>query len=164
MSSLPLPLPRVPHIMREMGLFAAVGIANTALDFGTLNLLVAITHSNSGVSLFAINIIAFTVSVANSYIWNTRLTFRQRHRDRSCIARFLAVTIIGLCLNSMVLALFAHYLDNYVGALAAVNYGKGCATVFSLIWNYITMRYWVFRSASQQNSRNEEVGHAGYHA
>jgi putative flippase GtrA len=132
-------------IAREIVLFALVGALNTAADFSTLNLLVAITHIHQGPALFALNGVSFTVAVILSYVLNTRLTFRQRDvTDLRQLARFIGVSVVGLLLNSTAVLLAAPWFDRLQSPTLAVNAGKLLATGVSLCWNYLAMRRFVY--------------------
>lgn len=134
-------------IAREIVLFALVGVLNTAADFATLNLLVAVTHIHRGVALFALNGVGFTVAVVISYVLNTRLTFRQANlADARQMTRFLGASLVGLLLNSAVVALTAAWFDGLHAPLVALTVGKLLATGASLCWNYVVMRRFVYKT------------------
>ncbi|MEM4263579.1 MAG: GtrA family protein, partial [Candidatus Woesearchaeota archaeon] len=65
----------------EIGKFASVGILNTLIDFGILNLLSYLftVHSGSAIALF--NALSFSAAVVNSYFWNKFWTFRAASSD-----------------------------------------------------------------------------------
>lgn len=133
--------------VREITLFVLVGALNTVADFSTLNLLIVITHIHQGPLLFALNGVSFTVAVIISYVLNTRVTFRQGDvTDLGQMARFLAVSLVGLLLNSTVVLLTAPWFDRLQSPLLAVNAGKLLATGASLGWNYLAMRRFVYAS------------------
>src|SRR6185437_2763666 len=81
--------------LREIGAFALVGVANTALDFAILNGLILLTHQDRGAWLFGFDLFAFSVGMLSSYFLNARVTFRQSDlASGGRVLRFLAVSIV----------------------------------------------------------------------
>ncbi len=137
----------LPHNgrLREMLSFAAVGGLNTALDFAVLNALIWLTHRNGGAWLFAFDALAFTVGMVSSYLLNARVTFRHRAgRSAGMLARFAAVSVVGLLLNAGIVLALRMSLGGALPLSLLVNGGKLIATAASLIWNYLALRRWVF--------------------
>lgn len=58
---------------------------------------------------------------------------------------FLLVSLIGLGINSVVLGLFTHTFMVVKNAQLNANIGKLAATVFSLVWNFIGYKIFVFK-------------------
>lgn len=134
--------------LREMGVFALVGILNTSIDFAILNVLIALTHHQRGGWLFAEDCIAFTCAVINSYFWNARVTFKQHQRraPRHLLV-FFAIALVGLLLNGVVVVVVGGLLSKTIAPLIALNGSKALATTVSLCWNYGAMRRWIFHPA-----------------
>ena len=65
---------RVPSLF-EFSKFAVVGVLNSGVDFGILNLLILITGVASGGGFFAFKSVSVTLGVINSYVWNKYWTF-----------------------------------------------------------------------------------------
>jgi putative flippase GtrA len=131
--------------LREVVSFAAVGGINTALDFATLNVLVWMTHLNSGAWLFGFDVVAFAVGMVSSYCLNARVTFRSTAgTSTGTLARFVAVSLVGLLLNAGTVLLLRLVLGGTLPLPLVVNGGKLAATAVSLTWNYLALRRWVF--------------------
>ena len=62
-------------LLWQVAKFALVGVLNTAIDFGILNLLILITGFTAGAGIGIINIPSFTLAILNSYIWNRKWVF-----------------------------------------------------------------------------------------
>lgn len=144
--------------MREIVLFLAVGILNTAVDFAVLNLLIALTHYHGGPWLLVFNSISFLAAVINSYIWNGRITFRHHERgDAWRFLRFVALNAVGLGINSLTVWFMTPLMDTLFSIVVAVNVSKVLATVFSLIWNYISIKRWIFRAPPVKTHQPEQA-------
>ena len=88
---------RVPSLF-EFSKFAVVGVLNSGVDFGILNLLMLITGMSSGAGFLAFKSVSVTLGVINSYLWNKYWTFRTSERAdarREFIA-FMVVTLMAV--------------------------------------------------------------------
>lgn len=137
-------------VMAQFGKFAAVGFLNTAIDFGVLNILSMITGVTAGFVLGGVNIPGFILAVSNAYFWNKFWVFRDREGGvLSDFPRFLAVSLIGLLINSGTVVIFTTYLPLLSGLSGTtwLNVAKVIATVISLAWNFFGYKFLVFRSS-----------------
>ena len=139
---------RVVPIAFQAAKFVAVGVLNTAVDFGVTNFLIAFTAIAVGWELSAFKAVGFVVAVANSYAWNKFWTFRGAgHGGVKEISSFLLVSVGGLLVNVGTAALVIHVVPS-IGGLNQVqwdNVGFAAATVFSLAWNFIGYKFLVFK-------------------
>jgi putative flippase GtrA len=118
--------------------FAAIGLVNTAVDFGVF--LFAITFLTS--SLVAANVLSWTVAVTGSYVLNSFITFAPESgrvlRLRAYLA-FVASGIAGLIANTATLLIAAKLL------LLPVVLAKLLAIGASFLVNFSLARFVVFR-------------------
>jgi putative flippase GtrA len=152
---------RAEGTLWQAGLFALVGVANTALDFAVYNLL---TSALLGWSRIPANVVSTTIAMTFSFVVNLLWVFSpQRRLVPKRAFRFIWVTccalygvqniVIWLASNvwfvpidqlaaecQRVLSLGAGHED-----LIARNLVKGLATVASMIWNYFWYRFYAFR-------------------
>jgi putative flippase GtrA len=135
---------RIP-ILWQFSKFALVGLLNTAIDFGVLNLLISTTGITSGPSLIPLNAFAFSAAVTNSYFWNRKWVFAGR-RDGNFVLFFI-ITVIGVGINSSIVFLIATYMNPLFGPDRTlwVNFAKVLATGVSLFWNFLGYKLFVFR-------------------
>lgn len=129
--------------------FAFVGILNTLIDFGVLNVLLWLNGYSVGLWLFLFNSLAFVLASGNSYLWNKYWTFGdERPVTLSQAGLFFLLTSIGLVINCSVVFLltFSGWSPLAVTTLVWINLAKVAATLASLIWNFCSYRWWVFRS------------------
>lgn len=138
----------IKKLIVQFSKFAVVGVMNTAIDFGVLNILIFATGVRGGAALALLNSISFAVATTNSYLWNKFWTFRDKNSAKAVeIGQFLAVSIVGLGINSGVVYLVSTFVDPMFGLAPAmwVNVAKVLATGFSLIWNFIGYKFIVFK-------------------
>lgn len=131
--------------IREIALFSAVGILNTAIDFAVLNLLIVLAQYHRGGWLLVFNSLSFLAATTNSYIWNGRVTFRAKAQGGSWrFIRFVALNAVGLGINSVTVWLITPLMVAHLPLIAAINLSKALATVLSLTWNYLAFKRWIF--------------------
>jgi putative flippase GtrA len=128
----------------EIVLFVIVGFLNTAVDFTVLNLLIFLTHRDSGLWLIAFTCLGFLAAVINSYVLNGRLTFRgQMSSSSHNFLRFIAVNAVGMVINSVIVWFVVLLIGSRLPVLVAINVSKVLAISCSLSWNYFAIRRWV---------------------
>lgn len=139
---------RVVPIAFQAAKFVAVGVLNTAVDFGITNFLITLTGVAVGWEISAFKAAGFLVAVANSYAWNKWWTFRGAgHGGAKEISGFLLVSVGGLLVNVGTAAFVIHVIPSISG-LSQVqwdNVGFLAATVLSLTWNFVGYKFLVFR-------------------
>lgn len=151
------PMQRVTSIARraaryEKVRFAAVGVINTIVDFGTLNLLVLVFS----VALAPANIASTTIAMLVSFMLNKNIVFRQTGSGavRQFIL-FIAVTLVGIWLLQTVVVVQAYdalerllHEQQQTGVLAwlILNTAKAIGVAVGIIWNYLWYSRFVFKA------------------
>lgn len=137
-------LGRVIGILWQLAKYALVGVINTAIDFGILNFLIAITSITSGPLIILINAVAFSLAVINSYFWNKEWVFPGS--KKASFVTFLIVSIIGIGINTFIVYFLTTNVSPVFVKSAALwaNLAKILATGASLIWNFLGYRLVVF--------------------
>src|SRR5512133_2734489 len=82
--------------------FVVVGIIGAIVDFGTFNLLVALTH----IPAVWASMISFTAAVVSTFLWNRYWTYpdsRSKAISRQ-VVQFLVVSAIGLGIRTPLFA------------------------------------------------------------
>lgn len=132
----------------QLGKFAAVGILNTSIDFGILNVLSLIFGVASGFVIGGINIPGFILAVLNSYFLNKLWVFRGGNREYLLydFPKFLMVTLVGLGINSGIVIFGTTFVNPLFETSSSVwlNVTKVFATLFSLVWNFLGFKFFVF--------------------
>ena len=128
---------------RQLVRFVAVGLVNTALDFGILLIL---THL--GVDKLIANIISSTTAFIFSFFANKKYTFKATDTNivREMVL-FVIVTLFGLwVLQTIVIWLTMPFTTTALhNASYALLASKLVATVVSMTWNYLLYSRLVFK-------------------
>lgn len=138
---------KYPFIL-QFSKFFTVGIINTSIDFAVLNLFIFATGHSSGVYYPIFKSISFAVAVTNSYFMNKYWTFKSQEGAKAGeFAKFIGVNLVGWGINVGT----ASYVVNVVGAPAGfspilwANIGAVSAVIITLFWNFIGMKFFVFK-------------------
>jgi len=128
--------------------FFLVGLLNTAIDFGVLNSLIFISGRASGIYYPIFKSISFLFAVTNSYFMNKHWTFKSSEQDNAGeFLKFVSVNLVGWGLNVGT----ASYVVNVIGVpegfspVLWANLGAVSATAITLFWNFIGMKFLVFK-------------------
>jgi putative flippase GtrA len=132
----------------QFGKFLAVGTLNTAIDFGTLNLLSWLTGIYGGVRLAPINVAGVLLALTNSYLLNKPWTFKASARPRRNMGRFVLVSLIGVGLNTALVVALTHVVTRPAGLTPRLweNVAKVLATGGTLLWDFLGYKFLVFRA------------------
>lgn len=138
---------RIP-VAFQFAKFGAVGAFNSFLDWGILNLLIALTDIATGFGFSAFKGISFIVASFSSYFWNKHWTFgAEKKSDTTEVGKFTTVTIIGFLLNIGLASLivFVFSSKNLVSPERLANIAALSATLISLVWNFLGYKFIVFK-------------------
>ncbi len=88
--------------------------------------------------------------ILNSFLWNKHFTFRSGgwHRWRQELGAFLAVSLTGLLVNDLGIAVL--HLAFAGSTPLVVNVEKLGASMLSLIWNFVGYRQLAFRTQEER--------------
>jgi len=122
-------------MLKQFVSFTAVGAVGTAAHYSALVVLVQFMH----VGPVPASGVGFVLGALVNYILNYRLTFRSTKLHRESMPKFFLVAIVGLVLNTAIMALLTeifrlHYLLSQILATGSV-----------LVWNFTANRYWTFK-------------------
>jgi len=123
--------------------FVAVGIANTAIDFVILFLLVGF-----GVNKVIANLISTSIALLFSFFVNKSFTFKNTDKNtRKQFVLFLLITLTGLwILQPLTIWGVSSIASSYISNGNILLFiGKMVATIASLVWNYILYSRFVFK-------------------
>lgn len=144
---------RWARLVKQFSKFVIVGGINTGIDFAVLNALMYLSDIRSGLGLFVLNCVSFSVAVVNSYFMNRRWTFREAavgiadKNNAVQFSQFFVVSVIGIVINGSVLTLIATYIPAPFGLNQQLwaNVAKLFATGASLVWNFLGYKFIVFK-------------------
>jgi putative flippase GtrA len=139
---------RAPSLF-EFSKFAVVGVLNSGVDFGILNLLMLITGVSSGAGFLAFKSVSVTSGVINSYLWNKYWTFKTSNSAdaRREFMAFMVVTLIAVGVN----VAGADVIVNVIGAPAGfstklwANIGAISGAGLTLFTNFFGYKFFVFK-------------------
>jgi len=114
--------------------FGIVGCLNTGLNWFIFYLLNSI-----GVYYIISTIIAYSISVVHSYIWNSKWVFESKSKDkRKSSFKFIVLNFIGLLINSilMYVSVDIFKFEKMIGLIIT--------TIIVMIMNYVVNKLWTF--------------------
>ena len=138
-------------VVWQIAKFGSVGVLNTLVDWGVLNLLIFLTQIFSGPFYSLFKSASFVVAVLNSYFWNKFWTFSSAGGQKKTSKEFfqyILVSLVGFGINVGA----ASFLVNVWGAPAGVepklwaNAGALLGTVLGMTWNFLGYKLIVFKT------------------
>jgi putative flippase GtrA len=128
--------------------FTVVGFLNAVVDIGTLNLFLWLASTRDPSVLALYNGVALLLANANSYVWNTRWTFRSRAKrnDTRQRALFALQVLVNMAISNglfwvMIRPVLIH---TEIPAYLAGNVAKIISVVVASTIGFFFMRYVVF--------------------
>ena len=116
--------------------YAIVGCLGTAIDLGSLYVLVDFLHVN----LLVATAVSFILAVINNFTLNKYWTFKNRSSNiRKQFIKFLVVSIVGLLLTEMFMAILVYGLKLWY------LFAKLITSGLILTWNFLANKYWTFK-------------------
>jgi putative flippase GtrA len=128
--------------------FSLVGTSNALADLGTMNLLLLISPTRSPGMLVLYNLVALTITNANSYLWKTLWTSKRRSRHSAKqVGMFAARAALGVGVSTLVLWVVAHGLAAYanLSPLVGGNIAKLSSMLVGSTTSFFLLRCLVFR-------------------
>lgn len=145
-----------------------MGAGNALVDIGTLNLLLFLFPAGGSLRIVAYNGVALLLANANSYLWNTLWTFREKAQGNTEQRALFAVqALVNIGLNAGLFWLTINLVFLYADFSAAVagNLAKVLSTVVAFGVSFFILRHLVFsgkawrsRSHSRPVDEQEETG------
>jgi putative flippase GtrA len=141
----------------QVAKFILVGLLNTFVDWGILNLLMFLTSTVSGALFPVFKGISFLIATSNSYAWNKFWTFTKSSIGTKTIEektagkeflQFFIVSLVGFLLNVGIATLVVNVWgapENISQQLWA-NIGALGGTLAGLAWNFLGYKLIVFKS------------------
>ena len=154
-----------PKEAERFAKFLVVGTIGFIIDFGTLTFLVEVVNLPTSVAentplsetagLIIANTISFSLAVLSNFTLNRFWTYPESRsqKKRIQLPQFTVVSVVGLIINNVILALTRPLFDSLLDVLALVPawvegymLAKILATVMVLFWNFFINRYWTYRA------------------
>jgi putative flippase GtrA len=125
-----------PRVQEKAFWFALIGGSGTVITFVILTFL----HKGLGWGIALSNIPAYSAGIVNNYTWNRLWTYR--HQENGSVVQqgmaFTAISVVGLVINTLLLAGLEHGGAPYLVAFAL-------ATVLTFVWNFTANHNLTFR-------------------
>ncbi len=136
-------------VMIQFVKFGITGGLNALIYLSVLNLLISATGIATGIYYSLFVSFSFIVAVINSYVWNKYWVFRasESRGGGGEFVKFFLVNLVGFGINVGA----ASFIVNYVGVPAGIseslwaNIGAVSAVFITLFWNFIGMKFIVFK-------------------
>ncbi len=139
---------KVPVIF-QAGKFATVGISNTLIDWGALNLQILLTGITAGLFYPVFKGVSFLIAIINSFLWNKFWTFKKIKVEKTGteFLQFLIISAIGLVINVGIASLAVNLIGPQAGISPKIwaTVGALIATMFSMVWNFLGYKFIVFK-------------------
>ena len=132
------------------GRFVLVGLLNFAVDYGSLLGLSRVLKWHDGWRNFLVKVMATTIAMGNSYLWNRYWTFEQHTQEVGevvRIKRFLLVTLTGNYLINSGSYFLAHndlFLPMGIAQDRSMFLASVVGVAVATLWNFFGYRRFVF--------------------
>ena len=119
--------------------FSIVGVSNTVLNF-----VIFILLDNLGINYMVASITAYSLSIINSYFWNSRLVFKCENKNKkSVVIKFIILNLIGLSINTLLMGVLVGVLQ--IKKIVAMF----IVTLLVMCMNYVLNKIWVFKKETK---------------
>lgn len=136
-------------IIWQAAKFILVGVLNTIIDLGVLNLLMWIFNITAGPLYSVFKGSSFIVATINSYLWNKFWTFEKKETKPGIkeSSQFFLVAGIGFLINVGVASFLVNILGPQFGLSQKIwaNAGAITATFCGMTWNFLGYKFIVFK-------------------
>lgn len=133
--------------------FTVVGVIGAIVDFGVMNLMVAVFST----SLVIAGTVSFIAAVLSNFIWNRYWTYPDSRSKPvfKQLLEFSIVSLIGLGIRVPVLAIFEPIVNTLLTSLSidlpahtinflTDNITLATAVILVMFWNFFVNRYWTY--------------------
>lgn len=133
----------------QLGKYGVIGVLNTFLNAGIYNFLIFITNIASGLTVDLFFVIAFVITVTNSFFWNRQWTFEEIGTEtvgKDAFQFFFVSTAVAF-INIGIL----HIIVNVIGAPAGVdliiwaNIALALTIITAFLGNFFGYKFIVFK-------------------
>lgn len=145
-------LKRYKNSILEYFNYCIVGISCAVIDLGVLNGFLYFFPTNHPYWLSFYNSIAYSLAVLNSYIWNSKYTFKVRKNKKQLIA-FIIQALVSLMIANLVF-IFGLWLFGFIYIFpiwVKTNLAKVISMFLSSTASFIFNKFIVFRKKPMEN-------------
>lgn len=141
--------------MFQFSQFILVGMTNAAVDLGSLNLLLLFFPTRLHALLILYNTISYVLTIINSYLLNSTITFR-KSSDRTIRQKLLYMVSVLICflISNLVFLISLVCVEQLIEkAWLAQNIAKLLSMALSSLTSFLLMKYLVFRGKDAAEMR-----------
>ncbi len=143
--------------------FCLVGVSNTAISYvidivcyyilfansnfsGIINILTAfgITATSKAVKTIIASILAFIISVTNSYFWNNRFVFKSGNKTFGDHIKAYFKTVLCYGLTGLIISPVVKVLLTNMGIIYAIS--SFASLIITIPINFLMNKFWAFRA------------------
>ncbi len=134
-------------VLYQFAKFGAVGTLNSFIDFGVLNLLIALTGISTGFGYVAFKGVSFLAATTNSFFWNKGWTFGSKETVQvGKAAKFYLIAVVGWGLDVVAASAFVNGIHHTISNNVWANLGGLVGIGASFVWNFLGYKYFVFKA------------------
>jgi putative flippase GtrA len=134
--------------------YSIIGISCAAIDLGVLNLLLYFFPSDSTAMIVFYNSIAYSLAVLNSYLLNSKLTFKSRSQHgKKQIITFIIQALISLAISDLIFAGGTKFLSMFetMPEWLVHNISKLVSMFLSSLGSFFFNKHFVFKKKKEQS-------------
>ncbi len=139
-----------PRELKRFIKFAVVGVIGAVVDFGSLNIMLAL-----GIATSTASTISFILAICSNFIWNRYWTYPDSRSKslRRQFVQFLLVNLSGLLIRYPIvhfgeapMASLVHSVGimGELGDRLAANLIVAVSVGIVMFWNFFVNRYWTY--------------------
>jgi putative flippase GtrA len=128
--------------------FALVGVVNTFIDLGFLNMLIFVFGLGHPYLFSVYKGFSFVCALINSYFMNRSFTFESKENSKKTFYLFVFYSLIGFVVNVASSSLVFYILSSQyiaINAHVSATLSGLIGTVLGLLVNYICYNFLVFK-------------------
>lgn len=141
-------------VISQLAKYLTVGLANTLVDLGVLNLLIFLSGIAQGTAFSVFKGISFVAAVVHSYFWNKAWTFGEikTEKTKQEFSQFFIISAIGFAINVGIASLVVNVIGTQFGISPELwaTVGASIGSVIGLAWNYLGYKFIVFKKKNEQ--------------
>lgn len=129
--------------------YCLIGLSCASIDLGIINLLLFVFPTQNNIPLAVYNTIAYSLATLNSYIWNSKFTFRHhaKHSKKQIIG-FVIQALVSLGISDLIFVGGTKLLHgmNLTPDWLVHNVAKLTSMFLSSLASFFFNKYLVFRT------------------
>jgi putative flippase GtrA len=141
---------RIKQTITQFIKFGIVGLSNTIIAYAIYSLMIYF-----GLHYIVASVIAFFISVLNSFFWNNKYVFKKQQDQKrnilySLLKTFLSYAFTGLVIQNLLLFVFIDiiHISKYIAPLFGLT--------VTVPLNFVLNKLWAFRTERDNLEKSNE--------